>query len=1046
MRVQPNRPDQRPTAPRDVEHLLQEASWVRTLAARLAHDHAAAEDAAQATLTLALERNPAPSASLRPWLAHVLERLIRHNRRGTARRALREAQAVRNRERDTTSPSSDTQLARLEEQERLARAVRALNDPYRGVILAHFYEGLSAASIAARSKTSAATVRSQLARGLALLRERLTREHGGDRSHTLALLVLAAGREHVTAPHLLELFAMQTTTKLAIGATVIVVTALATGTWLRWNHTPLHPEPVGAVSLHSSLEGVNSQTPIDAAIRGGLASAARAPADVPGEVTLTPDVASVAPPAAPRTVVRARAVGERDAPLPDATLTSVHGNGRPRLSAPSAPSGSDGELRLALADEELSLYRVTVFPMVFSLSAPGRATRFVVSTPALHAETDLGPVSLPLGGAVRGRVIDAAGRPIERARILGGDPTLSGELDELERGVRGPDLDVPRPFTSTGDDGTFLLEGLEVGPARLWAHAQRHLWHFERIVEVTAGAVLDAGDIVLEPVPTARAIGGSVLLPDGAPATGVHVVSSDGLGGHEARTPTDVHGRFLTVPEQVGDQRRGPVTLVAVDPARRYGPSAETVVAIGATDVRLELRPMRTLEVTVTNAAGEPLEDALVAPLLALAVPDRERRHRLPVGEDWTETDAEGRGALCVPDAEFVVSVSAPGYRLHHSERFAPAHTPASLAITLRSEPMLRGVVVRGSKPVAGALLSIGAHHEGLVPLEAGFPLRMFITDRDVTESDEHGRFVLPVEDASIDLSVLARSAEHATGEVIVTLEPGRDVEGIVVHVTAGGAVEGTLLPPPGVDPRTLVVAASRGDGFPVWTRPDAEGRYRLERLTPGPWRVEGRDREPVRDVLGAANRPDESDFRWNVVVREGATARCDVDMRDQGTALLHGRFLIDGAPASGWRVALELREPEFGRAEPPSATLDEAGRFLLAAPAGLYDLSLSGTLGEGAARAEVTALRKLELRGPRLDWESTLTTGALRGSVAPGTARLRLVRGHFRDGEREVTEFVPAANGAYDVRVPAGKSSLQHEAEGRYGFGWRTLETVEPR
>jgi RNA polymerase sigma factor (sigma-70 family) len=1050
MPVHPDRPVHHPTDPRDVEHLLQEAGWVRTLAARLAHDHAAAEDAAQATLTLALERNPAPAKSLRPWLARVLGRLTRRERRGSARRALREAQAVRDRERerDTSAPSSDTQLARLEEQERLARAVRALDDPYRSVILAHFYEGLDAAHIAARNGTSPATVRSQLARGLAQLRERLTREHRGDRARTLSLFVLAAGRDHAATPPLLELLAMQTTTKLAIGATFIVVTALATGTWVRWSSTPLQPERGGTAPLHASTEDA-AELLSDAGIHSHLASAERAAASALDDKPPTSGPTHAAPSAAPRTIVRARAVGDRDTALVNATLASVHGNGRPRRGASSAPSGPEGNVRLALADEHLSLHRSTVFPMVFAVRAPGHATRFVVSTPALHAETDLGPVALPPGGGVRGRVIDVAGRPIEGTQILGGNGTLPGELaeiEQLERAIRGPDLDVPRPFTTSDADGAFLLEGLEVGPARLWVHAPRYLWHSACVVEVASGAVHDIGDLVLEPVPPARAIAGSVVLPDGAPAADMQVAFGDSLGSYEARTPTDVDGHFLIVPEQVGVQPRGLVTLVAVDPARRYGPSAETVVAIGATDVRLELRQLRTLEVTVTNAAGELLEDAFVGPLLARELPGRDSGHRLPAGEDWTKTDAKGRAALCVPDAEFVVGVGAPGYRMHHSERFAPGRAPSTLVVALELEPMLRGVVVQAGEPVAGARLTIGAHHEGFVPLESGFPLRMFITDRDVTESDSNGRFTIPVEDAHIGVSVLARSAEHATGEVVVTLTPGRDVEGIVIELTAGGAVEGTLLPPPGVDPRTLVVAASRGDGFPVWTRPDAEGRYRLERLTPGPWRVEGRDREPTRDVLGAANRPDEKDFRWNVDVREGATARCDVDMREQGAVALHGHFLIDGAPASGWRVALELREPAQSRAEPPAATLDDTGRFVLTAPAGRYDVRLTGALGEHAAQTDVTALRELDLRGPRLDWESTLTTGALRGSVAPGTARLRLVRGHFRDGEREVTEFVPGANGAYDVRVPAGKSSLQHESEGRYGFGWHTLETVEPR
>jgi len=325
-----------------------------------------------------------------------------------------------------------------------------------------------------------------------------------------------------------------------------------------------------------------------------------------------------------------------------------------------------------------------------------------------------------------------------------------------------------------------------------------------------------------------------------------------------------------------------------------------------------------------------------------------------------------------------------------HPTLDTPERAPTSRAVALEPKPMLRGVVVRGGSQVSGARITVGQRHAEFVPLEAGFPLRMFIAERDVAMSDAEGRFALPIDDAHVEVSVLARSGDYATGEAMVTLVTGHGADGVVVELTGGGAVEGMLLPPPGVNPRTLVVAASRGDGFPVWTRPDAGGRYRLERLTPGPWRIEGRDREPAREVLSTANRPEEMQFRWNVDVREGVTAHCDVDMRDQGAVALHGRFLIDGAPARGWRVALELREPVFGRAELPTATLDDAGRFVLTAPAGRYDVQLTGTLGAGAARADVTALREVELRGPRLEWESNLTTGALRGSVEPSLRCLR--------------------------------------------------------
>jgi len=560
-------------------------------------------------------------------------------------------------------------------------AARALGEPYRGVILAHFYEGLDAAAIAAQGGTSPATVRSQLARGLAQLRERLVREHGGDRARSLSLFVLAAGREHVTTPPLLELLAMQTAAKLAIGATVIVLTALATRPWDRWNNAPLESEAAGAVALGASVEDITSEPLDDPSRRDGLPTATRAEANVSGGGTATSDSTSVAAPAAPRTVVRAQALGDHDAPLADATLVSAHGNGRPRPGAPSAPSRPDGEVQLALADGELSLHHTTVFPMVFAVRAPGRATRFA----------------------------------------------------------------------------------------------------------------------------------GSVVLPDGAPAADVHVVLGDGLGAIEVRTPTDAYGRYFAAPEQVWGRRTGPFTLVAVDPERRYGPSAETVAPLGATDVRLELRPLRTPEVTVTGAAGELLEDALVAPLLPwdLLGPGG---CRLPVGEVWTETDAHGRAVLAVPDAEFVVGVSAPGYRMHRSEPLMPERAPTSRAVALEPKPMLRGVVVHGGSQVSGARITVGQRHAEFVPLEAGFPLRMFIAERDVAMSDAEGRFALPIDDAHVEVSVLARSG--------------------------------------------------------------------------------------AREVLSTANRPEEMQFRWNVDVREGVTARCDVDLRDRGTGMLHGRFVIDGAPA----------------------------------------------------------------------------------------------------------------------------------------------------
>ncbi|MEM1452138.1 MAG: sigma factor, partial [Planctomycetota bacterium] len=59
--------------------LLREAGWVRALARRLARDQAAADDAAQGALALALQKRPDPGRGLRPWLARVVARLARRD-------------------------------------------------------------------------------------------------------------------------------------------------------------------------------------------------------------------------------------------------------------------------------------------------------------------------------------------------------------------------------------------------------------------------------------------------------------------------------------------------------------------------------------------------------------------------------------------------------------------------------------------------------------------------------------------------------------------------------------------------------------------------------------------------------------------------------------------------------------------------------------------------------------------------------------------------------------------------------------------------------
>ncbi len=179
----------------DARELLEHAVWVRELARRLVGDAAGAEDLAQDTLVAAIEARPSQGRSLRPWLARVARNLAGTRRVRDRRRIDREEHAT---SADATehaaSPTAEL-VARAESQRLLVNEVMALSPDLRDAILWRYFEGLSAAEISRQTGVPAGTIRWRLKEALDRLRERLDRQHDGDRSAwCAALLPLAAAR------------------------------------------------------------------------------------------------------------------------------------------------------------------------------------------------------------------------------------------------------------------------------------------------------------------------------------------------------------------------------------------------------------------------------------------------------------------------------------------------------------------------------------------------------------------------------------------------------------------------------------------------------------------------------------------------------------------------------------------------------------------------------------------------------------------------------------------------------------------------------------
>lgn len=201
------------------EELLAQMVWVRRLAEVLVRDPHAAADLAQETWLVARAKalgRPWSIARLRSWLAAVARRTAHTNRRGDSRRLGREEHAAQ----PEAQPSAYEIVARSAHQTTVARAVHALDEPYRSTILYRYLDELTTAEIAQRMDTTEETTRQRLTRGRRVLRQRLERAWP-DGAHAGLLAIL--GLPRVEPPLLVTSALPLAAGGLAVAAAVTVL-------------------------------------------------------------------------------------------------------------------------------------------------------------------------------------------------------------------------------------------------------------------------------------------------------------------------------------------------------------------------------------------------------------------------------------------------------------------------------------------------------------------------------------------------------------------------------------------------------------------------------------------------------------------------------------------------------------------------------------------------------------------------------------------------------------------------------------------------------
>lgn len=368
-----------------VESSIERVTWVRALARALVADEHEAEDLAQEAWLAALKAGPTRRGAWKGWFGAVLRNLARARFRGEHRRRAREDDCARPDE----VPAADELADRLETHERLVRAVRELDEPYRGTLALRYFEGLTPQRIAERTGVPLRTVETRLHRALQRLRERLDAQHRGDRGAWLALLV------PLTRPHDAALAgALIVQTKLKLG---VAAAALLAVLWVVRERVASDAR-VGATDPNVNSAVLSSDS-TEAPALAEPATTARVAAEPPAAEPLA---GAASEPAAAWTM-RGVVVDPHGRPLADLRVVLRDETSRERLDGVESLTDTSGAFRFELA-RPFAPVELDVASAIWT----------VVLRPRPSSESVI--VVAPRR-SLAGVVVDEGGRPIEGAEV-----------------------------------------------------------------------------------------------------------------------------------------------------------------------------------------------------------------------------------------------------------------------------------------------------------------------------------------------------------------------------------------------------------------------------------------------------------------------------------------------------------------------------------------------------------------------------------------------------------------------------------------------------
>lgn len=863
---------------RTAAELLRAAVW-------LCGNRTDAEDLLQRTFLSVIESRQRfdPTQRALPWLIGILgnhARKLQDKRRRDLDRAQTEAAAAAGEPDPATAAASAEFVAMVESMR------RSIGAPYGELLDLHLGKGMLPGEIAAVLGRSPGTVRTQLMRGLALLRQRLPMHLIGPMG---AWLVLS---QSATAARLAP---MRTTLVEAASAGAPVAAATLLGKPLAALVAAAVCVCLGAAAVwfHSgTMASAMPTTGPTAADRAETTSAAPMPtgskalAAAPGETDRELATAATTPPDTPLAVgiVRGQVVDGAGQPVAGARLWMS--------LATDATEGSevgvaDAQGRFELQFEGARLLGAVHEGHVDSFLRVLRRGRTQEITLRLR-----GP-----SGRVAGRVFGADGEPLAGAAVEiglpGGWQTSNAPSEQL--------TSPPSRRATTDRRGEFEVDGIEPGPTRLSVRATGHGPHRGEVL-----AERYRGNPVVIRLRRGATVAGTVY-DDARQAVAAARIVAEVDGGAPLYGASDDAGHFALT-----DLATGTLRLRAELGERSVATAFE--LAPGAT-VTWDpiLVPTQRLAGLVVDRSGRPLD--------AVQVQLGNRTSQAAAPEAVTGID----GAFALPiagDGPFELLVLHDGAPLAVRGQIRPQTRPVVVSLTDAELP---------TATIAGHIVDRGA---GAVAAAVTVQSHSFQTTWTVRTDPATGRFrVGPLAAGSYTLVVEA-PGRGRTPLRVLELRAGESRQLEALTLDAAGRVDVALV---GDDAqRRRVVKFTRDDGTVV-AHAMTEGAAVNAELPPGRYTAS----VFLWENAGSAT---------TVEVRRGETTRCALPCVATAPVALRVAGLRPSAHGLRIDVLIRDAGGNFLDAYELTAGIDAVASTTIGLPPGTYRIECRTTTGETAA------------------------------------------------------------------------------------------------